>query len=129
MTKYFIVRIQPKSKSYNSFQLSIEFNGEMDFYHGLLDHTKQEGMLFTRKKLFFPLNILHQNKYLYQVDQPSAKKTKHKQWPMSDLIQNKTDSIVVESKKDAYEIQKSLDFFLNFLAQEQEKQIKKREAI
>lgn len=120
--KFFNVSIQHIPDLPTPFQLRIEYKGSKDFFKWLVDIAEQEGMLFTRRKLFFPINILHQNKYLYQVDRPTSKKSKHQQWRISDLILNKTDSIIIESKNDAYEIQKSLDFFLNYFAREQEKE-------
>ena len=115
----FTVKAEINRQSPTPYRLNIIYSGDPQFFDWLLTAAEEDGVVFTRRSLSWPLRILHQCDHLYYLEKPSMKGSKHTQWRLSDLLTDGTEVLLFEKEHDAYEAQKTLESVLNLFAKEE----------
>lgn len=118
-SKLYEFNVAVEEKSMNKYFLNLIFLGDGAFYERLITIAKHDSVFLTRHSLPFLMKLLHQEKYIFYLEQKSRKKSKHVQWSLEQILNKDTDLLVFDDLKEAYEVKKALLFYINLFAREE----------
>lgn len=121
----FYVLVKEQEDNRGSYTINVFYSGDHDFYNKLISVAKKDSALLTCRALPFFMKLLHQEKYLFYLEQASTKNTKHLQWSIEKILRNEEDVFHIKNNEDAQIIQKGILDHLNLFAREETKRISK----
>ncbi|MEJ9282271.1 hypothetical protein ACOQFO_00925 [Ureibacillus sp. MALMAid1270] len=115
----FQVSIEEDLTVHYPYKVSVNFQGDSDFYDRLIMVSKRDRVLLTGRKAPFMMRLLFGTKNLYYLEQQTNKQTKYLHWSLEGILRNKQD-LTFTDNAFAIEFREALLNYLNLFAKDVE---------